>query len=147
LPDIDVTFHSWDPSMEGCSRHGGFWTFTQEGHEIDVCAVGTVGRRRMLLHEFAHSCPREPDGEPTQQVIEERGLESWNDAETDWDQRGGEQAAEIIKWGLYVFCEPQHMIRDEDPESLAAAFRFLTSTDRSVRSSRQRRNWERDARM
>lgn len=127
LPDIDVTFHSWEPSMADCASHGGFWTVDQEGHYIDVCAVGVPSRRRMLLHEFAHAWTHENLTDMERAAfVDERGLESWNGPETDWELRGVEQAAEIVTWGLYMYCDPQHMISDESHHSLTAAFQFLT---------------------
>ena len=35
-----------------------------------------------------------------------QGLETWNDLQTDWGQLGTEHAAEIISWGLYMYCDP-----------------------------------------
>jgi hypothetical protein len=129
LPDIDVTFYSWEPSMAACSGHGGMWTFDQDKHSIDVCAVGVPSRRRMLLHEFAHAWTHvNLTNSDREAFLGQRGLGTWNDADTAWEHRGAEQAAEVMNWGLYMYCDPQHMVDGEDAASLTAAFELLTGT-------------------
>jgi hypothetical protein len=129
LPDVQVSFYSWDPSLKDCAGHGGLWTFDQDRHSIDVCAVGVPSRRRMLLHEFAHAWTHVnlTDGD-REAFLGLRGLGDWNDRSTAWENRGAEQAAEIVGWGLYMYCDPQHMVKGEDAASLTAAFELLTGT-------------------
>lgn len=130
LPDVQVSFYSWDPSLKDCAGHGGLWTFYQDRHSIDVCAVGVPSRRRMLLHEFAHAWTHENLTEDDRRAfLNGRGLESWNQPGSDWDNRGTEHAAEIINWGLYMYCDPEHMIEADDPASLTVAFRQLTDAE------------------
>ncbi len=130
LPDLEVSFYSWDPSLKDCAGHGGLWTFSQDRHSIDVCDIGVPSRRRMLLHEFAHAWTHENLTEGDRKAfLDRQGLETWNDLQTDWGQLGTEHAAEIISWGLYMYCEPQNMIKAEAAASLAVSFRLLTGTE------------------
>jgi hypothetical protein len=55
-----------------------------------------------------------------------RGIATWNDRSFDWKQRGTEQAAEIVTWGLGE-GEIAPLLPDEvDDHELAALFKLLT---------------------
>jgi len=130
LPDSEITFHPFDPSLENCNGHGGYHTVSEGEHIIDVCAVGVPSRRRLVLHEFAHAWARENLTDSQREALmADRELETWNDHDVEWAQRGTEHAAEIITWGLDMQCSPHEIISDQEAASLAAAFEFLTGTE------------------
>lgn len=130
LPAGEIVFYPFDPSLDDCAGHGGLHTVGEGGHRIDICAVGVPSRRRLMLHEFAHAWTHENLSQgQLDAFLSMRGLENWNDPDSDWDRRGTEHASEIITWGLNRRCDPRHMLQDENHDSLAAAFELLTGTE------------------
>jgi len=132
LPDIEITFHEWEPSKAECAGQGGLHSVSQDGHFVEVCGVGVPSRRRLVLHELAHAWAHDnlTQGQRDSLLVE-RGLEVWSDVETDWSRRGTEHAAEIITWGLALDCDQRYflnneLIGDESYEDLAELFEFLT---------------------
>ena len=92
--------------------------------------MGVPSRRRLVLHEFAHAWARENLTDSQREALmADRELETWNDHDVEWAQRGTEHAAEIITWGLDMQCSPHEIISDQEAASLAAAFEFLTGTE------------------
>ena len=78
-----------------------------------------------------------------ERFLELRGLETWNDRDVTWEERGSEQGAEILAWaigdqadGIYAPSIP-----DNEPERLAVAYRMLTGT--SLPSVTPSEWWER----
>jgi hypothetical protein len=129
LPDIEITFHAWEPTQEACATNGGLWTDAKEVDLIDICAAGVPNRRKLTLHEFAHAWADDSLTEDDQVAfVRERGLESWNDSETVWAGRGFEQVAEIVVWGLYMYCDPPNIFVGESMETLTKSFVELTGT-------------------
>jgi hypothetical protein len=130
LPDVEVVFHPAEESMEECEFHPARWTSGDAGHRIDVCTTAPESRRRLLLHELAHAWSHEHMSESRRLAfLEVRGLKSWNGPGADWNHRGSEHAAELIKWGLNILCVPQNMLEGEEPASLDAAFVSLTGVE------------------
>jgi hypothetical protein len=122
LPPIEIVFH---PAPTGCRGNSGWYG----GGRIDLCVTEqTVAyARRTLVHELGHAWVESALTEAERDAfMRERGLESWNSREVPWVERGFEQAAELITWGVGA-RETRILLPDhDDPESLGAAFEVLT---------------------
>ena len=98
---------------------------------VRTCALGT-GLRHNLLHELAHVWDLSGGvTEATRQdFLELRGLNGWQDLNEEWSERGIEQAAEIVAWGLEVaqWDIPTEVaeVGAQDADSLRQAFELLT---------------------
>jgi hypothetical protein len=85
--------------------------------------------RRNLLHEMGHIwIDQNVSREERERFLELRGLLSWNASSADWSERGYEQGAEIMAWGLGTRILTAQ-IPDNDPAQLGAAFEILTGVD------------------
>jgi hypothetical protein len=117
---VRIEFHD-DPS--GCGQHLG----SAKGDRVDVCTVlVNAMTRRALLHEMSHVWLNQHATAPIRsRFLDLRGLPSWNSSTDPWDQRGCEQAAEIMAWFLGErILTPQ--IPNDDAEGLAEAYQLLT---------------------
>jgi hypothetical protein len=120
---------------EGTMQCGGYAGSTHvlpESVTVHVCVEGHGDLARIVLHEFAHAWDLAFGGiskETRTDFLALRGLGEWNDSNDDWAERGAEQAAEIIAWGLQesVARIPTRvaLAGPNDLESLASAFQVL----------------------
>ncbi|MDH5371702.1 MAG: hypothetical protein OEX97_02020 [Acidimicrobiia bacterium] len=120
FPEVSVLFHE---TKDACQDNVGLYT----GDTIHVCirADGTY-RDKVLLHELGHAwAARNLDDAQRQTFLELRGLGAWNDSGTDWGERGFEQAAEILAWGLLEIPTTPAQISTNDCESLTEAYEIL----------------------
>jgi hypothetical protein len=88
-----------------------------------------VALKRTLLHELGHAWAGHTINEETQaRFLADRGLSTWGDPQTPWEEKGAEHAAEIIAWAL--MDKELHMVtmEDVDPATLAALYQVLTGT-------------------
>lgn len=125
VPAVDVHFHT-DPA--GCRGYLGY----TRGERIDYCVRLAMepGPQRIVLHELAHAwAETHLTDEARSAFIEMRGAPTWNDLGFAWKDRGTEQAAEIIAWGLGDGTMSPMVHGDLDPSSLAGAFRMLTGAE------------------
>jgi hypothetical protein len=130
VPPVEIDFHSAGGEAP-CSEGGGFY---RDGR-IDLCTGISVNAfaRKVTLHEMAHLwADRNMSAEDERAFLELRGLRTWNDWHIPWAERGSEQVAEIISWGIGegLFTP---LIPDNSPEELAAAFTVLTGQPPLVR--------------
>jgi hypothetical protein len=96
MPDLDVYLHR---SHEECN--GGLGLY--HAGRIDLCTeeASEPYQRKFALHEMAHGwIETNVDGAVLDRFMDIRGIAAWNDRSYDWKQRGTEQAAEIVTWGL-----------------------------------------------
>lgn len=126
LPQFDVFFHD---GLEQCQGFIGLYSASRR--RVVICNRGgrTTEPRHTVLHEFAHawSMARLTEIE-IDAFVSFRTLESWHSPDLAWWQRGDEQAAEIIAWGLQDTNEYRSIwIRTETCDDLAAAFELITS--------------------
>jgi hypothetical protein len=125
VPAVDVYFHDDDGEC------GGYLGFTKNGR-VDLCIrLAMEGQpQRIVLHELAHAWAEvELDDDTRNAFIELRTLGGWNVTADDHKDRGTEQAAEIIAWGLGE-AAPQPLISgDTTPSALADGFRLLTGAE------------------
>jgi hypothetical protein len=123
LPPLEVRFTD---DRDACAQHLGFY---REG-TIWFCHEGTsVMAARGIVHELAHGWVETTlPAEVRERFLEVRGLETWNDPDATWDERGSEQSAEIVAWavgdqddGIRAPSFPAN-----SPPELATAYRVLT---------------------
>ena len=84
---------------------------------------------RTLLHELGHVWEHQYVDDPTRQsFLDLRGLAAWSALDVKWHERGNEQVAEAIAWGLMEYPIIT-MIPDANPGELAAGFHLITGTE------------------
>ena len=122
-PTVLIRFHDDVGSCGG--RTGHYWNGT-----VDLCRIQTSElSRRTVLHEVAHAwLDAHVSAGLEERFLRLRQLETWNDHDFDWDQRGSEQAAEIIEWALAGQGTGTDLpsIPDNAPVELAVAYEMLT---------------------
>lgn len=126
LPDLTVEFSD---TRAAC---GGNTAVAVHGLDIPgivVCAseeATTSVVHRTLLHEMAHIWAKANlDASTRESFLVLRGLRSWDDADR-WQDRGSEQAAEIITWALMDRELLMATLTDHSAESLASGYEMLT---------------------
>jgi hypothetical protein len=124
LPSLEIRLH---PDQDGCRGRLGYW---EEG-VANLCATHTNHIAvRTMIHELAHAWL---DANVSQSdrngFLALRGLRTWNGQDVAWDERGYEQAAEIVAWGLHDQGTGIHTpaIPGNSAQELADAYLFLTS--------------------
>ena len=94
-----------------------------------TCATVNPYAQRSLLHELGHVWEHQNVDDDTRRTfLDNRGLLAWADSEAPWNERGNEQAAEAIAWGL-MDHPITTMIPTALPEELSAGFHLLTGTE------------------
>lgn len=123
LPPLQIHFH---PHRSGCHWRLGSY----EDGVASIC--GTHANQmsfRGVLHEMAHGWLDANLSEIDRaRFLDLRGLRVWNDPEVPWDERGFEQAAEIMAWALGD--QGDGILRPSFPDNsigeLRAAYGLLT---------------------
>jgi hypothetical protein len=127
LPALEVEFHD---HLAPC--HGYYGSFTNsDPYHIDICGFNNdrflPAPKKMILHELAHAwLDGNADDDTRATFLELRRVETWNNPEADWSERGFEQAAEVIAWALLDEERRILTIRDTHPETLTEAYLLLT---------------------
>ncbi len=124
LPTVEVSFHA---TTAGCRGNVGY----QVDDRIDLCVrlAMEAGPERIVLHELAHAwCDEHLTDAARARFMASRGLTDWNGFATDWKDRGYEQAAEIMAWGMGDGSMLPLIDGPTDLPSLAGGFRLLTGT-------------------
>jgi hypothetical protein len=96
MPNLEVYLHR---SQDQCNGGIGYYL----AGKIDLCtkASSEPYQRKFALHEMAHGwIEANVDGATLDRFMDDRGIAAWNDRSFDWKDRGTEQAAEIVTWGL-----------------------------------------------
>jgi hypothetical protein len=122
MPALEVFLHGSD---EGCN--GGIGLY--HAGRIDLCTKDACEpyRRKFALHEMAHAWTEtNVDAEVLERFMEVRGISAWNDRSFEWKERGTEQVAEIITWGLGEGEIAPLLPESESAETLASLFELLT---------------------
>jgi hypothetical protein len=119
LPPLRIYAHT---STDGCEGHSGM--FMQYGDEsrVDLCiAASGMG---LALHELAHAWEHHRMADDARQAfLGETGL-VWYDPDTPWRERGIEQVAITIAWGL--LDQPLTDDQAAGNAELLGRFRLLT---------------------
>ena len=125
LPDLEVYLHR---SHDACN--GGIGLY--HGGRIDLCTEDSSDpyRRKFALHEMAHAwIESNVDTAVLERFMYVRGIAAWNDRSLDWKERGTEQAAEIITWGLGEGQISPLLPEATDAPTLARLYELLTGRE------------------
>lgn len=99
LPEVVFIFHD---DLLPCDGHKG--RYHPSTRTLEMCSMDPI----TMLHELAHAWANEGLSEGARHdFLRSRGLDSWNDHDVPWDERGTEHVAETIAWGLAV--HPHHV--------------------------------------
>ena len=96
LPPLEVHLHR---SREACDGGLGLYYMNR----IDLCTKDSSEpyAQKYALHEIAHAWAEgNVDSRVMRRFMDVRSAGAWNDKRLPWKERGTEQAAEIIAWGL-----------------------------------------------
>ena len=122
LPALQVHLHS-DPA--DCNGNRGSFSSGSTPWSITVCTEDEL----VYLHEIGHAWAEFNLSEAERSdYVARRGLESWNDPATAWGDRGSEDAANTLAWGL-VDTPIVDMLPDGPLAERNDAFRILTGID------------------
>lgn len=130
LPKVDsVTFVT--QQSECPLGRPGYSRYDDSGGDIFLCfqadQADASGVEQTLLHELAHVWMRQNIEHSTEQAFMKLvGVSRWEDPNDDWDQRGVEQAANTMMFGLSD--EPMTM-EAAGCEGFVAEFRLLSGVD------------------
>jgi hypothetical protein len=122
LPPVEIKLH---PSDAGCRGELGYY----RAGRIDLCTAASSEpyAQKFALHELAHAWTAAHVGADLQgRFLELRDLDRWNTAGDAWKERGIEQAAEIIAWGLGEGEILPLLPEPATTAELVAAFELLT---------------------
>jgi hypothetical protein len=125
MPDLEVYLHD---SEAGCRGGIGYYL----AGRIDLCtkASSEPYQRKFALHEMAHGwIETNVDGAVLDRFMQVRGIAAWNDRSFDWKQRGTEQAAEIVTWGLGEGEISPLLPEALDAPALARLYELLTGRE------------------
>ena len=122
-PTVRIRFHD---AREACDGRTG----RALNGTVDLCGIHTNElSRRTVLHEMAHAwIDAHVSVGLEERFLRLRQLETWNDHDAEWEQRGSEHAAEIVEWALagQGLGTELPSIPDNDPPQLAEAYQLLT---------------------
>jgi hypothetical protein len=106
---------------DGCGGNAGV-RYIEEGYDVvEICTPAEW----TLLHELGHVwAARYLDEEERAEWVELRGLEAWSGGDK-WEERGTEQLADIVAFGLFDEWHTPTSIAPNDRTSLIAAFDWL----------------------
>ncbi|HET6790576.1 MAG TPA: hypothetical protein VFI35_03190 [Actinomycetota bacterium] len=123
VPSLEVRFHR---NRGGCDDRLGLY----DDGVAHICGLHVNDlSRRNLLHEMAHGWVESHVSASLEvRFLRLRQLETWNDHDAEWEERGTEHAAEIISWAIAGQPGGTGMpsIPMNYPSQLAAAYELLT---------------------
>jgi len=95
LPPLAILFQVSESKCGGSLGSYADGTITVCGSRV------TRMTRRTVLHEMAHAWTNSHlTAHQQARFLESRALSTWNDAGVPWEERGFEQAAEMMSWAL-----------------------------------------------
>jgi hypothetical protein len=122
LPPLDVRLHR---SHDECQ--GGLGLYFSG--RIDLCTRDSSEpyQRKFALHEMAHAWTETNVSDGVLRAFMQRQrVDAWNDRSFPWKERGTEQAAEVITWGLGEGEITPLLPEVPDAETLASLYEMLT---------------------
>ena len=125
LPPLDVHFH---PTGTGCHGNLGVYYLGR----IDLCTrySSEPYARKYALHELAHAwIDANAPAAALQEFMRLRRIEAWDDRNLPWEERGSEQAAEIMAWGLGEGEIAPTLPDAPDPATLTRLYELLTGRE------------------
>ena len=96
---------------------------------IELCTKGSSEpyQRKFALHEMAHSwIATNVGGDVLAAFMHRQGVDGWNDRREPWKERGTEQAAEVLTWGLGQGEIAPLLPTVPDAKTLASLYEMLT---------------------
>jgi hypothetical protein len=125
LPQITIRFLG--PDLSHCDGARGRVYLDHDPIEIRMCWNSEF----ILLHELAHVWEAHDVAAAKHEPFMEMrdGVSSWAGLDVTWAERGREHAANVIAWGLLEDPYPISDTYPNDPDSMLAAFAFLTGGD------------------
>jgi len=94
LPALTIRFSD---TNEACGGNAGVRRLENGANVIDICTEA----RWTLLHELAHVWAAENLTDADRAgFVELQGLEGWSGSDIAWEDRGTEQAADLVAWAL-----------------------------------------------
>lgn len=106
---------------DGCGGNAGVRLMEQDLNVVEICTEAEWA----LLHELGHVwAALYLDENERQEWVELRGLDSWSDADK-WEDRGTEQLADIVAFGLFDEWHTPTSIASNDRKSLIDGFEWL----------------------
>jgi hypothetical protein len=122
LPPLEVHLHR---SRDDCN--GGLGLYY--AGRIDLCTKDSSEpyQRKFALHEMAHAWTEaNVPAEVLRAFMQRQRVAAWNDRRLPWKERGIEQAAEVITWGLGEGEIAPLLPEVPDAETLASLYEMLT---------------------
>jgi hypothetical protein len=122
MPALDVYLHDGRDACRGALGR-------YKAGRVDLCTKESSEpyAKKFALHEMAHAwVDVNVDAGTLERFMDVRSLSVWNDARHPWKERGSEQAAEIITWGLGEGEVAPLLPEITDPATLTALFEMLT---------------------
>lgn len=130
LPPVHLSF---GPESSECG-HGNDGRIRADGarYRIWVCSSAddpTVRQWHAIVHELAHAWEFSTLTDSTRTAFMRlRGADDWSSDSVEWWERGSEQAAEIIAWGVSDRPITTWIFHNSCPE-MSVAFRLLTGEE------------------
>jgi hypothetical protein len=121
-PPLEVHLHR---SQGACQ--GGLGLYF--GGRIDLCTKDSSEpyQRKFALHEMAHAWTEtNVAGDVLRAFMQRQRVDAWNDRSLPWKERGTEQAAEVITWGLGEGEITPLLPEVPDAKALASLYEMLT---------------------
>lgn len=151
LPAPSVASIRFDPFDERCTSSAGYADWGDGTTSILICFDSSgIGpprpvaeadasddpdesslptRGHLVLHELSHAWLVDHTDRATRQAfVTAMGLDSWNDSETAWSERGVEWAAEILTWGVKGVALFPVNLGSPPCETMLASYRLLTDS-------------------
>ena len=125
LPAITFVYHGDD--TDACEGWFGVHEVTEGRSVIGICTSRTTRQlENLFVHELAHAwCAHSLPEERRSDFQELRSCPVWR-GDVPWHERGAEQAAEILMWGLVDRPTGVVTIDDHGCDDLEAGYRALT---------------------
>lgn len=125
LPPVEILFHD---GTDGCGGFLGYYA-AADGR-VDICNRGgrSTAPINTVLHELGHAWSFANMTEADiAGFVTDRKLDVWHDDTKPWWQRGQEQAAEVVAWGLQDAIEYRSIwLHLEACSDLATDFESIT---------------------
>ena len=124
MPAFHVYLHR---SQDDCQGSIGRY----RAGRIDLCTKDSSEpyAKKFALHEMAHAWTEaNVDSGTLDRFMRLRGVDDWNDPRLPWKERGIEQVAEIITWGLGEDAIQPLLPEPADTHELVEAYMLLTGS-------------------
>ena len=123
LPGLEI--HIYD-NRDGCGGNDGVFVKAEEGWRINICDT----REMVVRHEVGHAwAAHNLTAQETDAYTTHWGFGSWNARGTAWSDRGSEDAANVLAWGLDPQTISGALLPDGPLAKRAEAFQMLTGIE------------------